>query len=191
MGVNLVKYILDAEKSPISLHDLKIHLFSNLHKFLVEQGYPVHTKNQMIKLEMKSGYASVVKFSIYPNTITIDIGCSNCPISYLPAGAVRLSELISEILSFLCIQSSHRAQIDPIEKWMLMHYHKNQDGKITYNSEMFHILLEDALGKITRAYSKKFQDGSIFVRIEEIGNKKIHILKLLESMRNGNTEMIQ
>lgn len=189
MGVDLIKFILDAEKATTALHDLKIKLFSNLHKYLEEKGCPTDSRNKMIRLEMQNKHYATVKFCIYPKTITIDIGCSNIPMTCLPAGAVRLSALLADALHFLCEQSSHKAEIDPIEKWILTHCHKNKDGKMTYDSEKFHILLEDTLGKITRAYSKKFPDGSIFVRLEEIRREKIPVLELLANMRNDTTEM--
>ena len=184
MGGDLIKHILDAEKATAALHDIKIKLSSNLHSFLVEQGYVPNKNNKMIQLEMKNTYYTTVKFIIYPKTILIDLGCSEEPITYLPAGATRLASLLAEAYHFLCAQSSHKAEIDEMEKWYMIHYHKNKDGKITYEGEGFHILLEDVLGGVTRAYSKHFSDGSIFVRIEEIRREKIPIPKLLESMRH-------
>ena len=185
MGGNLIKYILDAQKSPAALHDIKITLHSNLHRYLVEQGYLPNKHNKMIKLEMNNPYFTSVKFIIYPKTITIDIGCSTEPITYLPAGGIRLSSLLAKVQHFLCEQSSHNAIIEPIEKWCLIHHHKNQDGKITYQGEGFHILIENLLGGIIRAYSKRFADGSIFVRIEEIKTEKILVTKLLEYMKHA------
>ena len=191
MGVNLTKYLLDAEKSPTAMHDIKIKLSSNLHSYLVEQGYVPDKTNKMIKLEMNNTHYTTVKFIIYPKTILIDIGCSEEPVTYLPEGATRLASLLAEIHYFLCAQSSHKAKIDEIEKWELIHHHKNKDGKITYEGEVFHILLEDALGGVTRAYSKHFSDGSIFVRIEEIRREKMPITKLLENMRNVKANVTQ
>ena len=189
MGVNLTKYLLDAEKSPTAMHDIKIKLSSNLHSYLVEQGYVPDKTNKMIKLEMNNTHYTTVKFSIYPKTISIDIGCSEEPITYLPAGATRLASLLAEAHYFLCVQSNHKAEIDEMGKWYLIHYHKNKDGKITYEGEGFHILLEDALGGITRVYSKHFSDGSIFVRIEEIRREKMLVTDLLDDMRHKTTNM--
>lgn len=188
MGANLIKHILDAEKAPVAMHDIKIKLSSNLHSYLVEQGYVPDKTNKRIKLEMNNTHYTTVKFSIYPKTISIDIGCSDEPITYLPAGATRLASLMAESHHFLCAQSSHKAEIDEMGKWESFHYHKNQDGKITYEGEGFHILLEDALGGVIRAYSKTFSDGSTFVRIEEIIREKILITKLLKNMRHVNTD---
>ena len=191
MGARLIKHILDAEKATAALHDIKIKLSSNLHSFLVEQGYVPNKNNKMIQLEMKNTYYTTVKFIVYPETILIDIGCSEEPVTYLPAGATRLASLLAEAHYFLCAQSSHKAKIDEIEKWELIHHHKNKDGKMTYEGKGFHILLEDALGGVIRAYSKPFADGSHFVRIEEIRREKMPITKLLENMRNAKPSMIQ
>jgi hypothetical protein len=190
MGGTLIKHILDAEQSPIALHDLKIKLSSNLHGYLIEQGYPTHKKNKMMQMEMKTTSHTTVKIQIYPKTILIDIGCSNDPFTCLPAGAVKLSLLISNILHFLCVQSSHKAKIDSIDKWILTHYHKNRDGKITYSSDGFHMLLEDVLGRVTRAYSKTFHDGSTFVRIEEIITEKILLTNMLEIMKKPSMRVV-
>ena len=191
MGGPLIKHILDADKATPALHDIKIKLSSNLHSFLVEQGYAPHKHNKMIQLEMRNTYYTTVKFIVYPETILIDIGCSEEPITYLPAGATRLASLLAEAHHFLCVQSSHKANIDEIEKWQLIHHHKNKDGKLTYEGKGFHIILEDALGGVTRAYNKCFSDGSTFVRIEEIRREKIPITKFLENMRNVNSKMTQ
>lgn len=191
MGADLIKHILDAEKATPALHDIKIKLSSNLHSYLVEQGYVPHKNNKMIQLEMKNTYYTTVKFIVYPETILIDIGCSDEPITYLPAGATRLASLLAEAHYFLCAQSSHKAKIDEIEKWELIHHHKNKDGKMTYEGDTFHIILEDALGGVTRAYSKHFSDGSTFVRIEEIRREKMPITKLLENMRNVKPDATQ
>ena len=191
MGVYLIKHILDAEKATPALHDIKIKLSSNLHSYLVEKGYVLHKNNKMIQLEMNNTCYTTVKFIVYPETILIDIGCSEEPVTYLPEGATRLASLLAEIHYFLCAQSSHKAKIDEIEKWELIHHHKNKDGKITYEGEVFHILLEDALGGVTRAYSKHFSDGSTFVRIEEIRREKMPITKLLENMRNVKANVTQ
>ncbi len=191
MGADLIKHILDAEKATAALHDIKIKLSSNLHSFLVEQGYVPHKNNKMIQLEMSDACYTTVKFIVYPETILIDIGCSEEPVAYLPAGATRLASLLAEAHYFLCSQSSHKAKIDEIRKWELIHHHKNKDGKITYEGKGFHIILEDALGGVTRAYSKSFSDGSIFVRIEEIRREKIPITKFLENMRNENVDVTQ
>ena len=191
MGADLIKHILDAEKATPALHDIKIKISSNLHSYLVEQGYVPHKNNKMIQLEMKNTYYTTVKFIVYPETILIDIGCSDEPITYLPAGATRLASLLAEAHYFLCAQSSHKAKIDEIGKWELIHHHKNKDGKITYEGKGFHIILEDALGGVTRAYNKHFSDGGTFVRIEEIRREKIPITKLLENMRNVNADVTQ
>ncbi len=191
MGADLIKHILDAEKATAALHDIKIKLSSNLHSYLVAQGYAPHKNNKMIQLEMTNSAYTTVKFIVYPETILIDIGCSEEPITYLPAGATRLASLLAEVHYFLCAQSSHRAKIDEIGKWELIHHHKNKDGKLTYQGKGFHIVLEDALGGVIRAYSKHFSDGSIFVRIEEIRREKMPITKLLENMRNVKADVTQ
>ncbi len=131
MGGDLIKHILDAEKATAAMHDIKIKLSSNLHSYLVEQGYVPDKNNKMIKLEMKNAYYTTVKFIIYPKTILIDIGCSEEPITYLPAGVTRLASLLEEAHYFLCAQSSHKAKIDEIGKRELIHHHNNKDGKIT------------------------------------------------------------
>ncbi len=84
-----------------------------------------------------------------------------------------------------------QSEIDEIGKWELIHHHKNKDGKITYEGETFHIILENALGGVTRAYNKHFSDGGTFVRIEEIRREKMPITKLLENMRNVKVDVTQ
>ena len=189
-GVDLIKHIVDAANAMPTMHDIKIQIENtDLHQHLEKQGFPQHNKNKGIKLQMSSSdINSTVRIQVYPKTIQIDIGCTDTPFPLLPAGAVRLANLLDQVHHFLCKESLHQAEIPEIGKWLLTHQHRAHDGKISYDGEKFHILCESALGTVTRAYSKESKNGTNFIRVEEIRTERIRVNELLNLMRdlNGN-----
>ena len=188
MGVDLIDRIIEATKEQLSMHNIKIQIENtDLHQHLEKQGFPQHNKNKGIKLQMSSSdINSTVRIQVYPKTIQIDIGCTDEPFSLLPAGAVRLANLLDQMLNFLCKESLHRAEIAEIGKWWITHQHRGHDSKISYDGEKFHILCENALGVITRAYSKDSKNGTRFIRVEEIRTERIRVAELLNLMRDSN-----
>lgn len=188
MGVDLVDRIIEATKEQLSMHDIKIQIENtDLHQHLEKQGFPQHNKNKGMKLQMSSAYInSTVRILVYPKTIQIDIGCTDEPFSLLPAGAVRLAKLLEQIHYFLCKESIHQAEIPEIGKWWITHQHRGHDSKISYDGEKFHILCENVLGMITRAYSKDSKNGTRFIRVEEILTERIRVAELLNLMRDSN-----
>lgn len=188
MGVDLIKYIVDAANAMPSMHDIKIKIENiDLHQQLEKQGFPQHNKNKGIKLQMSSSdINSTVRIQVYPKTVQIDIGCTDTPFPLLPAGAVRLVKLLDQIHHFLCKESLHQAEIPEIGKWFLTHQHRAHDGKISYDGEKFHILCESALGTVTRAYSKDSKNGTRFIRVEEIRTERIRVNELLNLMSDSN-----
>jgi len=191
MGVDLIKYIVDAANTIPSMHDMKIHLQSDLHKYLVAQGYPTHAKNKSIKLEMKTDSQNItVKALVYPRTVHIDIGCTNEPFPLLPAGGIKLASLLNKIKQFLCEQSSHKAEISEIGQWEMTRHDRGQDGKITYDGKKFHITIENVIGGFAQIYSKEKLDGSLITRIEQVRTEKIKINDLLNKMRGESFDNV-
>lgn len=186
MGVDLIKYIIDAANAMPSMHDIKIKLQSNLHKFLVAQGYPTHPRNKSIKLEMKTDSSNItVKVLVYPQSVHLDIGCTNEPFPLLPAGGAKLASLLNRIRQFLCEQSSHRADIPEIGQWMMTRHDRGRDGELTYDGEKFHITIANMIGGFAQIYSKEMHDGSLITRIEQVRTEKVRIKELLHSMERG------
>jgi len=209
MGVDLIKYIVDAANTMPSMHDMKIHLQSDLHKYLVAQGYPTHAKNKSIKLEMKTDSQTThaknksiklemktdsqnitVKALVYPRTVHIDIGCTNEPFPLLPAGGIKLTSLLNKIKQFLCEQSSHKAEISEIGQWEMTRHDRGQDGEITYDGKKFHITIENVIGGFAQIYSKEKLDGSLMTRIEQVRTEKIKINDLLNKMRGESFDNV-
>ena len=191
MGVDLIDRIIEATKEQLSVHNIKIQIENtDLHHHLEKQGFPQHNKNKGIKLQMSStDINSTVRMLVYPKVIQIDIGCTDTPFSFLPAGAVRLTKLLDQMLNFLCKESLHKAEIPEIGKWLITHQHRGHDSKISYDGEKFHILCEDALGIVTRAYSKDGKNGTRFIRVEEIRTERIRVAELLNLMRDSNEKV--
>ena len=191
MGVDLIKYIVDAANAMPSMHDMKIHLQSDLHKYLVAQGYPTHAKNKSIKLEMETDSQNItIKALVYPRTVHIDIGCTNEPFPLLPAGGVKLVSLLNKIRQFLCEQSSHQSEIQEIGQWEMTRHDRGQDGELTYDGKKFHITIENVIGGFAQIYSKEKLDGSLMTRIEQVRTEKIKINDLLNKMRGESFDNV-
>lgn len=176
MGVDLIKHIKNADSQISAIHDIKIKLQSDLHRYLVASGQIKNEKNKGIKFEIPTYSKNItVKALVYPNTIQLDIGCSLTTFANNIAGKKELSILLNFIWQKLCNYSEHQAVIEEPSKWILTHYHYGRDGNMEYDGEKFHITTRNALGEFVRAYSKKLLDGSVIVRIEKIKTTKVTV----------------
>lgn len=176
MGVDLINYIQDADKQIAAVHDTKIKLESNLHKYLIENGQIKNEKNKGIKFAIPTDNPNItVNVLVYPKTVQIDIGCTLQAFTDDYNGRKELAALLYSIWQRLCEYSGHKAEIPEPSNWILTHYHYGKDGKMEYDGEKFHITARDALGEFIRAYSKTLLDGSTIVRIEKIKTDKITV----------------
>jgi len=176
MGVDLIKYIADADAQVAGAHDIKIKLKSNLHRHLTNKGLSINKNNLGIKLSIPTENSNItVNALVYPKIIQLDIGCTKETYSDDDTGRRQLASLLGYIWKYLCEYSGHQADIPAPQEWILTHYHYGKDGKMEYDGEKFHITAFNALGEFIRAYSKRRLDGSIIVRIEEVRTKKITI----------------
>ena len=176
MGVDLIKYITDADAQVAGAHDIKIKLKSNLHRHLTNKGLSINKNNLGIKLSIPTENSNItVNALVYPKIIQLDIGCTKETYSDDDTGRRQLASLLGYIWKYLCEYSGHQADIPAPQEWILTHYHYGKDGKMEYDGEKFHITAFNALGEFIRAYSKRRLDGSTIVRIEEVRTQKITI----------------
>ena len=187
MGVDLIKYIQDADSQISAIHDIKIKINSNLHKFLLESGQIKNQKNKGIKFIIPTQNANItVNALVYPKTIQIDIGCSYEVFTNNEYGKKQFALLLNLICTKLCECSDHKATIPETSQWILTHYHYGRDGHLEYNGEKFHITARNALGEFVRTYSKKMLDGNTIVRIEKIKTPHITVDKFLSDKGEKN-----
>lgn len=181
MGVDLIKYIQDADSQISAIHDIKIKINSNIHKFLIESGQVKNQQNKGIKFEIPTQNKNItVKALVYPKIIQIDIGCSMCAFAVNDDGKKQLSILLNSISNTLCEYSYHKATIQDTSDWILTYYHYGRDGQLAYNGEKFHITARDSLGEYVRTYSKKMLGGNTIVRVEKIKTPRITVRRFLQ-----------
>lgn len=180
MGVDLIKYIREADAQVSAIHDIKIKIESDLHKYLIEGGQVRNEKNKGIKFQIPTNNKNITANAlVYPNTIQIDIGCSMSAFAEDDKGKKQFASLLNLIWQKLCQYSDHLAKVQEPQDWLLTHYHYGRDGSMEYNGEKFHITTRDAIGDFVRAYSKTMLDGGTIVRIEKIATPKITVGEFL------------
>jgi len=188
MGVDLSTVLNSFNPSQSEIHDIKIQVKFKLHEFLISQGYTVNPHNKCILLQYPtSDRAIVVKILVYPNTVQIDIGCSNNPFSYNQKGALRLNILLEKICQYLFKKSERKSQIPSIMEWIVTHRHYGLDGDLVLEGKSFHITYEDLLGQFTRIYPKTLANGKQITRLEKIQTTKNTVRKELEKMVSPTT----
>lgn len=185
MGADLIKYIQDADAQTAALHDIKIKIESNLHRYLLQRGNAKNNKNHSIQIAIPNDNPYITaRALVYPKTIFIDIGCTLKPFNDDILGHKQLASFLNQIHQYLCKSSDHKAIIPEPQYWILTHYHYGKDGQMEYNGEKFHITARDTLGDYIRAYSKHLLDGSVIVRIEKVRTPKITVKSFLRSGDN-------
>ena len=184
MGVDLTKFINHLSNGIEEIHDVKIKFANDLHKYLTEQGRQVDKSNKGIFLEIPTGEKYLtVKVSVYPKTVTIDIGCSNEPFTYDSAGALRLVSLLSRIKYVLRLTVQNKSEIPDVGKWIVTHRHCGIDGKtIDLAGDAFNITVNDLKDEFVRGYTKILPDGRVIPRLEVTDTEHITTSELINNM---------
>jgi len=128
-------------------------------------------------------YSDIDKFliiiTIYPNTCTIVIGCSENPIPLDFEGIKRLSVALGRVedrLLQLLINSP--ITLPHYEDWIITLWHMGKDSLSEYSKEMFHCKWDLGEKIALRIYSKELQRGNNKIRIEVQQNPRISIEEL-------------
>lgn len=173
----------------VEIHDIKIKFNSDLHEYLLDAGYIQHKDNKSIPLEIQTAEKHLtVKTLAYPKTVQIDIGCSNEPFTHDSAGALRLSSLLSRVKEVLSNASGNRAKICDMGEWIVTHRHVGIDGKIIgLSGTAFNITVNDLTRDFTRAYTKILPDGRTILRLEKVLTDHIHLVQMIQEMREKST----
>lgn len=151
-------------------HDIKFKVLHDgeLYQNLVNKGCPTNKSNGGIRYNFPSIQQSLdTKCVIYKHIIQIDIGCTFEPLIYDHTSLFELLEHLSKLSSSLCGLAGCYS-LPSVHEWILTHYHLNVDSSIEYSGKTFEFKVNDFATGLIRFYSKKFQNGKTFARIEQV-----------------------
>lgn len=185
VGTNMQEIINEASKQIPTIHDIKIKFPSKqLHKNAINQGMTPNKQNKGIFLESLTLSRDIhAMIAIYPESVSIDIGCTWEPIIYDIRGAQEFVGHVEVIRAYLFSQFRTNDMTDSLD-WIVTHYHLNQDGQTEFTGEPFERTISDMVGGFIRIYAKKFPDKSTRVRLERIITPKTSVKNQIEDMQN-------
>lgn len=168
------------------IHDLKFLIDTDIHHYL--KNYPVNQNNNGIKILIPSFDKNIqIKAMVYPKKLQLEIGCSYKPFVYDLSGSLNLCSVLGQILFYLRVISHSDAKISPIHSWIITHYHFGKDSSETWSGKSFHLTYEEAFHGLVRFYSKKYPDGKVVPRFENIVTPKIsleqELLRMIEPLK--------
>lgn len=171
-GEWMIPILKDLKEQPPKLHDIKIKFRSNIHKFLIEFGAKANPTNKLVLKKIPLDQYIYAKVSAYPETVQVDLACTNKPILYDIAGVIHLSFLLGQMYEKLQDFCYYRASIPPFREWIVTHFHYGKDGTESYSGPRFHQTYEELATGLVRFYSKKMPDGSVIPRLEQTQTQK-------------------
>ena len=176
----LIQILESLADQPVKIHDVKIMIDASIHSALSVAGRAVNPYNHGIQINQItiSDNNIVLKASVYPHTIQLDVACTYKPIIYDVDSFLYFIEILKEASMFLTAES--HILLPPVKDWIITHYHLNKDGSFELNGESFHFKISDITSGIIRFYSKKMKDGRVIPRIEQIQAPKITITEAMK-----------
>lgn len=169
-----------------ALHDIKIMFHSKLHQILKETNEPDKRNGLIIFKNISLNKYISANISVYPNIILIDISCTYSPIICDTKGVLEFTQYLEKLRIILYGMIKGKVGIPNPLGWTITQYHLNQDGKIEYDGNDFHLTVDEFALGVIRCYVKNFPDGKRRLRIEKISTKKTIISDQLEWMKKFN-----
>lgn len=168
-GDRMIDILQRLREQPPKIHDIKVKFNYPLHKKLERAGAVPDPTNKGIRFTaLRMGNDFTIKIMVYPNTVQIDLGCTNNPLVYDISGAVKLTSFLGRLYQELYVFAHYDAYLPQIGKWIVTHYHFGKDGSETYSGQLYHLTYENVATGLIRFYSKPMSDGRIVSRIEQI-----------------------
>jgi hypothetical protein len=179
---DFIKILESTAKQPVMIHDVKIKIDVDIHSELVAAGRTVNFNNQGIQIKQIpiTDNNIVLKASVYPHTVQLDVACTYKPIIYDVESLLYFSEILAKASMFLT--SITLVTLPPVNEWIITHYHLNKDGSFEINGKSFHFTISDVTSGMIRFYSKKMGDGRVIPRIEQIQTPKISITEVMKKV---------
>lgn len=175
------------KNQPPMFHDVKILIYVNIHSALLAAGLTANPSNQVILIKQFpiSDDNIVLKASVYPQSVQLDVACTYKPMIYDVESFLYFLEILKEASMYLT--SITRVTLPPVKDWIITHYHLNKDGSCAIDGASFHYSVLDVSAGYIRLYSKKMKDGRVIPRIEQIQTPKISISQLLQKCMEGSS----
>ena len=185
-GDVMLMMLRNAREQPASIHDIRIQTHSdNLYEILKKNGEKPHPQNKGILLPTFRYDVNVrAKAHVYPQTISIDIACTNRPLVYDVSGAVQLLVVLGQIYRDLQAFSKFEAKFPPVTEWKITMFHLGKDGTQSFCGQSFEMrVIESSIGTI-RYYNKVGADGKRRLRVEIIARPDITLMQEIDRMIN-------
>lgn len=178
-GDPMIRILKRLKEQPPKIHDIKITARSDLHDFISHQ--TMNKRNHGIKWIYELDYNIRATVLVYPDKLQIDLGCTLEPIIYDVMGAVRLSFVLGRLYTLLQHSSHLKANIMPIDEWIITHFHFGIDAAEEYNGQTFNVTYNDFTYGLVRFYSKK-KGKKLYPRLEKIVTPKTPLSDELRKM---------
>jgi hypothetical protein len=185
VGTNMQEIINETSKQIPTIHDIKIKFQSTqLYKNAIKKGMTPSPSNKGIFLdELPLAKDIYAKIALYPETITVDIGCTWEPIIYDIRGAQEFLGHLN-LLQYYLYSTFNTHDVPNSLDWIVTHYHLNQDGQTEFTGEPFERTISDMVGGFIRIYVKKFPDNSTRMRLERIITPECTVKAQVNDMQN-------
>lgn len=196
-GDNMLMMLRNAREQPTSIHDIRIYTHcENFHEILKKSGYKPNKHNSGIILPPFHYDINIhAKVHVYPQSISIDIACTNRPLVYDIAGVVQLLLVLGQLYRDMVIISNRQAKFPPVTDWIAKQYHLGKDGTQSFSGQSFEMRMDELTAGSFRYYNKLGDDGKRKLRVEQIvtPNKTLmqeidYIIAQEESHRNSYLE---
>jgi len=179
-GERTIEILRRLKEQPPKIHDIKLKISANLHKFLPQDQVDPHNKG--IKKKMMLDHDIYANVLVYPDKIQIDLACTNNPIIYDIAGVIRLTFLFGQLYTLLQYWGNFSASIVPFYEWIITHYHFGKDGREALSGQTFHRTYDDFATGLVRFYSKKLPNGKTIPRIEQVNTPNTSLRNEIDKM---------
>lgn len=182
-GDGMIHILRSLKEQPPKIHDIKLKFNYPLHSKLVRDGLQPNPANHGIPLnDLRIPPGFITKIMVYPNTVQVDLGCTNNPLVYDIAGVVKITLFLGQLYQMLYLYAYYDEHLPLPGKWIVTHYHFGKDGSEVYSGQLYHKTFENVATGLIRFYSKTFSDGKTVPRIEQIQSPNNTLDEEIEKM---------
>lgn len=177
---NLIRMLESTQEQPAKIHDVKMKIDLDKQSAAATAGQTVNPFNHGIQIKQIPSRDDniVIKASVYPYIIQLDVACTYKPMIYDVESFLYFTEILKEASIFLTAMT--HVTLPPVKDWIITHYHLNKDGGFEISGKSFHFTISDVASGLIRFYSKKMKDGRVIPRIEQIQTPNISIIEAMK-----------
>ena len=170
LGTDFYYHIAALKTAPVGLHDIRLKFPSSLiHKVLKAEGFESHPSNSLIQRSMHLDKDLVATIQVYPNTVVVIISCTYRPIGCDLGGMISLNGYMGQVYQALFHICGGKSDFSHQNEWIVIHYHLGKDARRSYTGHFTgEIKFDEFSGGMIRFYLKKWKDGEIRLRAEQV-----------------------